>query len=382
MAKITAITGAPPCAVTDEHFDTARVAMTLAYTRRGKPTAGKNVAAVFHRLRLTLFHAGRLSTLRRPVLHPPVAVTGWATVAPGFAESAHRYVEQVTVSLRASTVKAIEHDLREFGTWLADTHPEVGSCADLHREHIEAFKTWLCTHPTPRTGAPLNRVSIKNALINLHSFLTRITEWGYPNPPVRPLLFPGDLPIIDKPLPRFLDDAAAAKLLRAARADPDPLSRLIVELLARTGIRKRRTAGPHRRRRRADRLRLLAAGPDRQTAQRPLHSAAPTAETTSRRLDHSPPANRPAHVEDPLALDAPAGDDAEIVDAELVEENRLPTSSDDSRAVMVLRLTQRAGLVLPIQTIHKKTITAGRRTRDHPGRPMKSRSRRTTAVHG
>ena len=90
LAKITAITGAPPCAVTDEHFDTARVAMTLAYTRRGKPTAGKNVAAVFHRLRLTLFHAGRLSTLRRPVSHPPVAVTGWATVAPGFAESAHR----------------------------------------------------------------------------------------------------------------------------------------------------------------------------------------------------------------------------------------------------------------------------------------------------
>jgi hypothetical protein len=43
---------------------------------------------------------------------------------------------------------------------------------------------------------------------------------------------------ISKPLPRFLDDAAATKLMRASRADPDPLSRLIVELLARTGIRK------------------------------------------------------------------------------------------------------------------------------------------------
>ena len=61
---------------------------------------------------------------------------------------------------------------------------------------------------------------------------------GLPEPAARPLIFPGDLPIIDKPLPRFLDDAAAAKLLRAARADPDPLSRLIVELLARTGIRR------------------------------------------------------------------------------------------------------------------------------------------------
>lgn len=108
----------------------------------------------------------------------------------------------------------------------------------MNREHIEAFKTWLSTHPTPATGKPLNRVSIKNALINLHCFLTRITEWGYPNAPVRPLMFPGDLPIVDKPLPRFLDDAAAAKLLRAAHADPDPLSRLIVELLARTGIRR------------------------------------------------------------------------------------------------------------------------------------------------
>ncbi|BDB42130.1 hypothetical protein IWGMT90018_25760 [Mycobacterium kiyosense] len=238
LAKIAAITGRSPCAVTDEHFDAARIAMTTAYARRGKPSAGRNVASVFHRLRLTLFHAGQISTLRPPTTSPPVSVTGWATVATRFAESAQRYVAQVTLSLRPSTVKAIEHDLREFGTWLADTHPEVGSCADLHREHIEAFKTWLCTHPRPTTRKPLNRVSIKNALINLHCFFTRITEWGYPNPPVRPLMFPGDLPIIDKPLPRFLDDAAAAKLLRATRADPDPLSRLIVELLARTGIRR------------------------------------------------------------------------------------------------------------------------------------------------
>jgi hypothetical protein len=238
LAKITAITGAPPRAVTDEHFDAARTAMTTAYARRGKPSAGRTMAAIFHRLRLTLFHAGRITTLRPPAAAPPVAVTGWVTVTPGFTSTAHRYLEQVTVSLRPSTVKRIEHDLRQFGCWLARNHPKVGTCADLHREHIEAFKTWLSTHPTPSTGKPLNRVSIKNTLINLHCFLTRITEWGYPNAPVRPLMFPGDLPIIDKPLPRFLDDAAAAKLLRATRADPDPLSRLIVELLARTGIRR------------------------------------------------------------------------------------------------------------------------------------------------
>ena len=226
LAKITAITGVPPCAVTDEHFDAARVAMTTAYARRGKPSAGGNVAAVFHRLRLTLFHAGRISTLRPPTVKPPVSVTGWDTAPTRFAETAQRYLEQVALSLQPNTVRHIDLDLRRFGTWLADTHPDVTGCADLRREHIEAFKLWLSTHPTPRTGKPLNRVSIKDALINLHCFFTRIAEWGYPDAPTRTLMFPGDLPI------------AAAKLLRATRSDADPLSRLIVELLARTGIRR------------------------------------------------------------------------------------------------------------------------------------------------
>jgi integrase/recombinase XerD len=238
LVKTAAITGARLQAVTDDHFLTARTALTAAHAHRGRPSAARTISAHFHRLQLTLFQAGRITTLTGPTYRQPVSVTGWATVAPGFAATAHRYLQQVTVSLRPNTVKHIEHDLRQFGTWLADAHPEVADCAELHREHIEAFKSWLSTHPTPSTGKPLNRVSVKNALINLHCFLIRITEWGYPTAPTRPLMFPGDLPIIDKPLPRFLDDAAAAKLLRAARADHDPLSRLIVELLARTGIRR------------------------------------------------------------------------------------------------------------------------------------------------
>src|ERR1019366_1866496 len=46
------------------------------------------------------------------------------------------------------------------------------------------------------------------------------------------------LPRLDDPLPRFIDDAAAAKLLRAARAQEDPFARLTVEFLARTGLRR------------------------------------------------------------------------------------------------------------------------------------------------
>jgi site-specific recombinase XerD len=167
-----------------------------------------------------------------------VAQDGWTSVAPAFAVAARRYLAQIDLSLRPSTVSHIEHDLREFGTWLHDRYPAVASCTDLERHHIEAYKLWLATEPRPHTGGkPLKRICIKNALINLRCFFDRITEWGYPNPPQRPLIFAGDLPIVDKPLPRFLDDGAATKLFRVARQDPDPLARLVTELLARTGIR-------------------------------------------------------------------------------------------------------------------------------------------------
>jgi integrase len=237
-AMITAVTGVAPEEVGDQSFDLGSTAVIDAYVARGKPESGRNMASIFHRLRLTLFHAGRLDNPRRPPRRPPVSVTGWAVVAPGFAENARRYVAQVELSLRPATTKHIETDLREFGTWLTTAHPEVASCADLERHHIEDYKAYILAKHGRYTGKPLSRVSIKNRLIKQHCFFDRTTEWGYPNPPQRPLIFAGDLPILDKPLPRFLDDAAATKLMRASRADRDPLSRLIVELLARTGIRK------------------------------------------------------------------------------------------------------------------------------------------------
>ena len=113
------------------------------------------------------------------------------------------------------------------------------SCvADLRPRPHRGLQDLARHAPTPRTGSRSTGSPSADALINLHCFFDRITEWGYPDAPTAPLIFAGDLPITDEPLPRFLDDAAAAKLLRAARADPDPLSRLIVELLARTGMRK------------------------------------------------------------------------------------------------------------------------------------------------
>lgn len=130
-----------------------------------------------------------------------------------------------------------EATLREFTTFLATEDASVRSAADVARRHVEAYKRWLAERPAAR-GGPLHRHTIGDRLGRLRNFFERIIEWGYDDAPARVPLFAGDFPIPDEPLPRFLDDAAAAKLLVAARADPEPFVRLAVEFLARTGLRK------------------------------------------------------------------------------------------------------------------------------------------------
>jgi hypothetical protein len=174
LAKVTALTGVAPDRVGTAEFEYTRRTIIDAYLARGLPSSGRNIASIFHRLQLTLFHAGRLDTATRATQRAPVSVTGWAATASAIAEVSQRYVAQITLSLRPSTVTHIEHDLREFATWLAQQHPEVTTCADLQRLHIEQYKAWLATKSARYTGKPLNRLSIKNRLINLHCFFNRI----------------------------------------------------------------------------------------------------------------------------------------------------------------------------------------------------------------
>jgi integrase/recombinase XerD len=88
-------------------------------------------------------------------------------------------------------------------------------------------------------------------------------------------VFAGDLPIVDKALPRFLDDAAAAKLLRTSAGgcgSPRPPDRGAARPHRHA---LERTSGAHHRCRRPDRLGLLAPHPGRQAPHRSLHPSAP-----------------------------------------------------------------------------------------------------------
>lgn len=173
----------------------------------------------------------------------PVAIAaarpGWEQIhahAPVLATTFSDYLDQIAVSLRPTTIDAADSDLLRFARFLHDCHPELTCVRDIARRHIEAFKIDLVTAPT-RLGTPPKTATVRRCLTMVRMFFTRITEWDWPDAPARVPMFLGDLPREDEPLPRFLDDGEFAQLMRIVQADTDPLRRLVLELLARTGMR-------------------------------------------------------------------------------------------------------------------------------------------------
>ena len=132
----------------------------------------------------------------------------------------------------------VEAVLREFAG-LADHAGARG-----HRGQRSAPRSHRALQASSRRSGPrvrggrLSNIGLAEQLGTLRVCLDRLSEWDGEDAPARVLMFAGDIPRRDQPLPRFIDDAAAAKLLRAAREHPDPFTRLAVEFLARTGLRK------------------------------------------------------------------------------------------------------------------------------------------------
>lgn len=159
-----------------------------------------------------------------------------ATHAPQLAATAGRYLDQIGLSLQGSSVVAADAALRMFCRYLVTEHPDTDRFAAVGRAEIEGFKRSIARRRT-RNGTALSTNTVRTRLGMLRTFFDRIVEWDWDDAPARTPIFSHDLPAAEDPLPRFLDDAAATRLLRAAAADPSPLRRLVIELLAFTGLR-------------------------------------------------------------------------------------------------------------------------------------------------
>lgn len=241
LVQACALHRLPPEQLSHDHLDSARTQLCEAAQRLA--TGGRrSLSTTMFGLQATMFHLGISDQLprRQTPTKESERTSEWALLkerAPLLVTTVHRYLEQIALSLRPGTVERHEGVLREFARFVTEKDAGVRAAADVSRRHIELYKVWLADRPAQR-HPKLHRHTIRERLGVVRNFFERVIEWGWEDAPARVPLYAGDLPIPDETLPRFLDDPSATKLLRAARADPDPFTRLCVEFLARTGLRK------------------------------------------------------------------------------------------------------------------------------------------------
>jgi site-specific recombinase XerD len=187
-----------------------------------------------------------MSAVPAASLRPPgsPAAADWAGIeaaAPAVAAIAHRYLRQLGTFLAPASVDAAENALRYLARWMTE---EAGlrAVGDVRRDHIEDFKVWLAARPRGG-GRVITKETHRQRMRTVRQFFERIIEWDWPDAPPRNPVIAWDIPKKPEPLPKFLDDRDAATLMAAARAAADPRDRLVMELLARTGMRAGELAG-------------------------------------------------------------------------------------------------------------------------------------------
>jgi site-specific recombinase XerD len=161
----------------------------------------------------------------------------WADLArsvPTLVATMRRYLTQLDTFLAPRSVDVADQTLRQFTRWLAAN--DVTIVSGITRRNIEDYKVHLAAQPGIH-GQSMTKNSQGHRLRMIRIFFERLIEWDWPEAPRRNPIFHGDIPLRTEPLPKFLDDQTAAKLMAAARKHRIPRYRLVIEMLARTGLR-------------------------------------------------------------------------------------------------------------------------------------------------
>src|SRR5262250_2972643 len=103
------------------------------------------------------------------------------------------------------------------------TEAGLAAVGDVRRDDIEDYKVWLAAQPRAG-GRTITRETHRQRMRTVRQFFERIIEWDWPDAPPRNPVIAGDIPKKPEPLPKFLDDRDAARLMAAARASADPVT--------------------------------------------------------------------------------------------------------------------------------------------------------------
>jgi integrase len=226
--------------LSDDVFDAFTVA--LADT----PSAGRdarlhNQARAFslHQACYELRICDRTPRKNRPAA-ATVAEALQAVPQPDIRRVASRYLEVVATTLRPSTVLLRADSLIIFGEYLSAHQPGVRRLDQLERAHMEGFLVW--NHQRPWRGwlardKPVAASVSKRTVVDLRAFFDDLAVWGWAERPARQLIFAGDIPRLDRPMPRALPPDVDRDLMAAVAELADPFARHGLAILRGTGMR-------------------------------------------------------------------------------------------------------------------------------------------------
>lgn len=151
-----------------------------------------------------------------------------------------RYVQTRASVLRPKSVESLVNDLLPFAEFLTSQHPEVTTLGVLERWHLEEFLIWNRTRPwRGRRARPkaIGAAVAQSTVLSVRNLLEDIAAWDWAEAPPRRLVFPADIPKLDRPLPRALAPNVDARLRAAIDELDDRFARTGLRLLRGSGLR-------------------------------------------------------------------------------------------------------------------------------------------------
>lgn len=139
---------------------------------------------------------------------------------------------------RPQTVRLARDALRRFAAWLACSHPEITSFAQVTRPVVEDYLCWLPGCASKQTGRPLATTTVKHEINAIGVFFRDTAAWGWDDVPGRALLTGRDSPRVPQTVPRFVPHRDLDALMGAVSELPDPVQRAALLVARWSGARR------------------------------------------------------------------------------------------------------------------------------------------------
>jgi len=189
-------------------------------------------------LRTVLYHRGQLAVAPRRADYRGGRPIDRPSVKPRMEAVARRYLDAKRLNSRPKTVAGFDLALGHFIGWIAATHPDIDSFAQVGRMHALEYAEALNGMVGQNTGRPMSVRTKESYLSGLSVFCRETAAWGWDNVPGRPLLGRGELPKIPHRVPRYIPDEERARLMVAVRALACPYQRAALLIARWSGARR------------------------------------------------------------------------------------------------------------------------------------------------